>query len=212
MKKRRIAIYGAGGFGREVALMLQQMNKVTDEWEIIGFYDDGKKKGEFVDGFSVLGNLSDLNGMEEPTCVVIAIADSLIRKNVVTAISNKHISFPVLVHPNAQIGSESNYFGDGTIITAGCILTTGIVLGDFVIVNLSCTIGHDVKLGSFTSVMPGCSISGCVVLEEGCYVGTGVKIVPGISIGKNAKVGAGSVVTKSFESGTIVGIPARKIR
>ena len=43
MKKRKIAIYGAGGFGREVALMLQQMNKAEAEWDIIGFYDDGKK-------------------------------------------------------------------------------------------------------------------------------------------------------------------------
>jgi acetyltransferase-like isoleucine patch superfamily enzyme len=118
----------------------------------------------------------------------------------------------VLVHPTAQIGGVTNYFGDGTIITAGCILTTGIILGEFVIINLSTTIGHDVKAGSFCSVMPGCSVSGSVQFEEGCYLGTGVKLVQGITLGKYCKVGAGSVVTKSFEGGVIVGVPARKIK
>lgn len=212
MKKRKIAIYGAGGFGREVALMLYQMNKVEDEWDITGFYDDGKKVGETLDGLPVLGGLNEINSIEEPICLAIAIAEPTVRKEIVTAISNRHIGFPVLVHPTAQIGSVTNYFGDGTIITAGCILTTGIVLGEFVIVNLSTTIGHDVRAGSFCSIMPGCSISGSVVLEEGCYVGTGVKFIQGISIGKDSKVGAGSVVTKSFDGGIIVGVPARKIK
>ncbi len=211
MKKRKIAIYGAGGFGREVALMLQQMNTVEAEWDIVGFYDDGKKSGETIDGLSVLGGMNEINNVEDPTCLAIAIADPIIRKEIVTAISNRQISFPVLVHPTAQIGSITNYFGDGTIITAGCILTTGIVLGEFVIINLSTTIGHDVKAGSFCSVMPGCSISGNVQLGEGCYLGTATKIIPNISLGKHSKVGAGSVVTKSFDGGTIVGVPARKI-
>ena len=212
MKKRKIAIYGAGGFGREVALMLQQMNKVEDEWDIVGFYDDGKKVGQILDGLPILGGLTEINSMEEPTSLGIAIADASVRREIVTAISNRHISFPVLIHPTAQIGSVTNYFGDGSIITAGCILTTGIVLGEFVIVNLSTTIGHDVRIGSFSSIMPGCSISGSAVLEEGCYLGTGVKTVQGITLGKNSTVGAGAVVTKSFEGGVLVGVPARKIK
>ena len=192
--------------------MLQQMNTAADEWEILGFFDDGKKQGDMLDGLPVLGGMEELNSIEKPTCLAIAIADPAVRRDVVTAISNPHISFPVLVHPSAQIGGVTNYFGDGTIITAGCILTTGIVLGEFVIVNLNTTIGHDVRAGSFCSVMPGCSISGGVQFEEGCYLGTGVKLIQGITLGKYCYVGAGSVVTKSFENGTLAGVPARKIK
>ena len=38
-----IAIYGAGGLGREVALMIHQINSHNpDPWKIVGFYDDAK--------------------------------------------------------------------------------------------------------------------------------------------------------------------------
>ena len=51
-------------------------------------------------------------------------------------------------------------------------------------------------------------------LCKGCSTGTGTIILPGVTIGEGAIVGAGSVVTKSFEEGrcVIAGNPARKIR
>lgn len=38
-----IAIYGAGGFGREVACLIERINKAreTPIWNFIGFFDDG---------------------------------------------------------------------------------------------------------------------------------------------------------------------------
>ena len=40
-----IAIYGAGGFGREVACMIKHINESADEpiWNLVGFFDDGKQ-------------------------------------------------------------------------------------------------------------------------------------------------------------------------
>ena len=35
-----IAIYGAGGFGREVACILEKINEVEPKWHLVGFYDD----------------------------------------------------------------------------------------------------------------------------------------------------------------------------
>ena len=35
-----IVIYGAGGFGREIACLLNLINEKTPEWNIIGFLDD----------------------------------------------------------------------------------------------------------------------------------------------------------------------------
>ena len=42
-----IAIYGAGGFGREVACLIRIINESLKEprWNIIGFFDDGKEVG-----------------------------------------------------------------------------------------------------------------------------------------------------------------------
>ena len=34
---RDIAIYGAGGFGKEVACLLNRINEVNHQWNLIGF-------------------------------------------------------------------------------------------------------------------------------------------------------------------------------
>ena len=38
-----IAIYGAGGMGRETACLIERINKASPKtiWNLIGFYDDG---------------------------------------------------------------------------------------------------------------------------------------------------------------------------
>lgn len=212
-----LAIYGAGGLGREVAVMVEQINRSLSPsneelcWKLEGFYDDGIAPGTVVDGLPVIGGLEAVNAITTRTSLVIAIADPRIRKGVVEGIDNDQIGFPALVHPQAIAGGETNYFGQGTIITAGCILTTGIVLGDFTIINLSSTLGHDVKVGSFSIVMPGCNISGNVIIGECSLIGTGAKILQNLKLGKNCTVGAGAVVTKCFGDGvTVVGVPAKE--
>lgn len=207
-----LAIYGAGGLGREVALMIAQINRREPSWTLEGFYDDGVSKDSVIDGLPVLGGMEDLNQRKDSLSLVIAIADPQVRKSIADRITNESVHFPVLIHPDANPGGEDNYFGRGTIITAGCILTTGIVTGEFVIINLLSTIGHDVKLGSFTIVMPGCNISGNVQIGECSLIGTGAKVLQNLTLGINCTVGAGAVVTKDFGDGvTIVGIPARML-
>ena len=38
---KNIAIYGAGGFGREVACLLNKNNEVKLTWELIGLFNVG---------------------------------------------------------------------------------------------------------------------------------------------------------------------------
>ena len=207
-----LAIYGAGGFGRETSWLIQQINQVQDQWNLLGFFDDGVIQGKLVDDLPVLGGLAELNTWGTSLDLVVAIADPQARGKLVSSISNKHVHFPLLIHPSANTGAIGNSFGKGSIITAGVILTTGIHLGDFVIVNLSSTIGHDVRIGKFSTLMPSCSISGNVAIDEGVLIGTGARTLQNLSIGKNAVVGAGAVVLESVEADTTVaGVPAKKI-
>src|SRR6218665_1470676 len=137
-----IVIYGAGGFGRETALMIRQINQVKPTWNLLGFYDDGISHE--VDGLPVLGNLAALNTYSKEVAVAVAVANPQIKRKIVASITNPKVSYPVLIHPLCQTGDEHNTFGKGTIITSGCIATTNVHLGDFVIVNLLTTLGHDV--------------------------------------------------------------------
>ena len=37
---KKIAIFGAGGFGREVKWLIDDINEIQPNWEFIGFFDD----------------------------------------------------------------------------------------------------------------------------------------------------------------------------
>lgn len=206
-----LIIYGAGGFGREVALLIEQINEAKYTWNVLGFVDDGIAPNTRIDGLQVLGGLNYLHQCKQPMNIVIAIAQPLIRKTVAQSLVNKLFSFPTLIHPSANMGSSfRNNVGDGSIIAAFNVLTTGITVGNFTIINLGCTIGHDVALNNFCTVMPGCNISGNVKIGEGTLVGTGSQILQNLSIGSACKIGAGAVVTKNFGDGlTLLGVPAR---
>jgi sugar O-acyltransferase (sialic acid O-acetyltransferase NeuD family) len=210
--KTQLAIYGAGGLGRELAVMIEQINAQAPAWDVIGFFDDRLQKNDEVDELKVLGNINDLNSYANDLSVCVAVADPAIRFHLIKKITNPKIKYPLVIHPHAIMGdTKRNKLGRGSIITAGVILTTGIDIGEFCIINLSTTIGHDVKIGSCCTVMPACSISGNVSIDSRCVLGTGSRIIQGVTIGENCMIGAGSVVTKSFGSNLkILGVPARK--
>jgi sugar O-acyltransferase (sialic acid O-acetyltransferase NeuD family) len=209
----KTVIYGAGGFGRETALMIEQINALNPTYQLIGFCDDNLAKHKSVDGLPIIGGKNELNNFGEPLAVSLAIADPAIRKHIRQAITNPQIIFPTLVHPSVVCGNQMrNRFEEGVIIGAGCIITTHVYIQQFSIINLSCTIGHDVVIKEYCSIMPACSLSGHVTLEESVFLGTGAKILPGLTVGAGAKIGAGAVVTRSISSGvTAVGVPARPI-
>jgi sugar O-acyltransferase (sialic acid O-acetyltransferase NeuD family) len=204
-----LAIYGAGGFGREVEVLIEQINQARKRYNFIGFIDDR------IDSKTtpVLGGIDFVNAYRKPISVAVAVATPGLRKSIVIRIANPRVQFPVLIHPSTVLSENRIEFGNGVIITAGCVLTTRIVLGDFVIVNLLSSIGHDSELAEYASVMPGVSISGNVKVGKECLVGTGAKILQNITIGDHAVVGAGAVVTKDVDSNvTVVGVPAKPLK
>ncbi len=52
-----------------------------------------------------------------------------------------------------------------------------------------------------------------IIIGKNCWLGANCVILPGVKLGDNVIVGAGSVVTKSFQSNVILGgVPARIIK
>lgn len=204
----KIAIIGFGGFGREVEMLIEQINEKEKIWEFIGFFDDAS-----IDDSRHLGDLKVLNEYAENIYVVIAIGNPLIKEKIVERIENKNIKYATLIHPSVQIGkSEIVNIGEGCIITAYNVITVNINIGSHVILNLSCTVGHDTTIADYCSFMPSVNISGEVKVNEKVFVGTGAKIINQVEIGESVTIGAGAVVVKSIPPKcTAIGIPAKPI-
>ena len=210
--KKDIAIIGAGGFGREVKMLIDQINNKKEEFNVIGFFDDNNSLGQVINGTPYLGSIDDLLNFKEDISIAVGIGVPEVKTKIIQKLKSKNFDYPKLIHPNVIIGDEVKV-GKGTIVCAGTIITCNIVVENFVTINLLCTVGHDTIIRSYSSFMPSVNISGEVEIEESVYVGTGAKIINQLRIGKNTIVGAGAVVSKSLPANcTAVGIPAKPIK
>lgn len=210
----KIVVCGAGGFGREVAWLIERINGESLSWDLLGFVDDTEGVvGSVVNDLPVLGNTSWFETQTETIYAVCAVGSSRGRKAWIEKISKyPNVKFATVVDPKAIV-SDRVSVGQGTIICAGTIATVNIEIGEHVILNLDCTVGHDAVIGDYCTINPSVNISGNVLLSEAIEIGTGANLIQGVKVGKNTVIGAGSVVTKDLpESCTAVGAPAKPIK
>jgi len=211
---QKVAILGAGGFGREVLDIFLACNRVSDQYEILGFIDDDRSlKGKELNGYPVLGDFEWFASVDRDSIrVICGIGSPSTRRKVVFKALQRGLQFCNVVHPSAVITPFVS-LGTGVVIAAGCIFTNQIGLGDHVHVNLDCTIGHDCVIDDVCTLAPGVHVSGNVRIGVGCEVGTGAVILQDLTIGAWSVMGAGCVVTKDMPDNILaVGAPAKVIR
>ena len=207
-----IIIIGAGGVGRETALIIEDINEVNKEWNLLGFVDDGKEVEQIINGYRVLGNLQYLKEYSKEVYVVCAIANYKIKKSIIDKLKeNKNIKFATLIHPSTKLNNTVS-IGEGCIIYQNVIATANITIGDHVIISPKTGIGHDSVVENYCSLLWNVNVSGNVVVKEGVLVGSGATIIQGLSVGQKSIIGAGAVVIRDIPSNTTaVGNPTRLI-
>jgi sugar O-acyltransferase (sialic acid O-acetyltransferase NeuD family) len=198
----RKAIIGAGGFGREVYWSLP----ITERLSTIFFVDDIY----WDNSNNLILPISQFNPKEYEA--IVAIGDPRDRFDMVQKLPKDtkyftHIDSSVeILDPNVEIG-------EGSIICAGCILTTNIKIGKHAHLNLQTTIGHDCEIGDYFTTAPGAKISGDCKVYDCVYIGTNASIKQKTSIHSLTTIGMNAAVVKNIEEpGTYVGIPAKKIK
>ncbi|MDF7810100.1 acetyltransferase [Hymenobacter sp. YC55] len=211
---RPLAIFGAGGLGREVLVLVHQINEYQPTWQLTGFYDDARPSLDTLHGLPYLGTSADLNEVTAPLHVVVAVGNSQSRAAVVRQLTSPHLAFATLIHPGVACAPYQNLqIGAGCIISQGCILTTDITLGQHVLLNLGCTVGHDAVLEDFCSLMPHANVGGAAHLETGVYLGTNATVINHVHVGARTIVGAGAVAVRNLPANcTAVGVPAQAIK
>lgn len=209
---RDLYIIGAGGFGREVAWLVERINEVNPTWNLKGFIDDNESLWGNVEGdYPVLGGCEYLKSLGD-VYAVCAVGSAKVRKIIIGRIKESNVKFATLIDPSVLV-SKRVEIGEGSIICAGTIITVDIRIGNHVIINLDCTIGHDVDIEDFVTIYPSVNVSGNVLIGQCTELGTGTQIIQGKTITANSIVGAGAVVVKNIEGpGTYVGSPAKKIK
>ena len=210
--RKKIGIIGAGGFGKEtLCCLIDSIANTNLKIEDMAAFivDDVHFDAEnaVVLGVPVIP-LSKFEPKQYD--VVVAVGDPLARKAIIEKLPKK-TTFTTIIHPTASI-SKWVEIGEGSIITAGVVLTCDIKIGKHAHINLQTTIGHDCVMGDYFTTAPAANISGHCNFGDRVYIGTNASIRQSITICSDVTIGMGGVVTKNIaESGVYIGNPLKKL-
>ncbi|QDV08646.1 UDP-N-acetylbacillosamine N-acetyltransferase [Planctomycetes bacterium Poly30] len=208
---RKLLIAGASGFGKEVlfcakdcfGLPAERLAEVACFLETLAFCETTR---------SVLGVpvISDAEFDPELYEVVVAIGDPGTRRKIVEGLP-EGTRFRTLIHPSACV-SDWVEIGAGSVITAGCVVTTDIRLGAHTHLNLLTTVGHDTVAGDYLTTAPGAKLSGSCHFGDRVYIGTNAAVRQGIRLCDDVTIGMGAMVVRDIEEpGVYVGSPAKRL-
>lgn len=207
-----LGIYGAGGLGKELLLLAQQINEIENRWDGFVFIDDTDGltlvKGTQVITFEKGRSNYDRKNIE----IVIAVGEPHIRKILRERVLSAGFSLSVLVHPSVHIDGGTK-LGAGTIVCCNSLISCDVTIGENVLIQPCASIGHDNQIGNDTVISTYVCIAGNCIIGDETYIGLNVPIKEHIHIGNDTIVGMGSVVSRNIPDRVIaLGNPARAMK
>jgi acetyltransferase EpsM len=213
---KKLIIIGGYGNGTVVESTVRDINKVKEEWEVLGFLNDFET--ESINGLPVLGKidkevvaeyLKDDNIYFFYTLISVKMNYTFINKLIELSIPDNR--FATLIHPSAIVSDHAN-IGYGVCIQPFVSVGPNVNIGNHVQIYAQSLIGHNSTLGNYSYVANNACIGASVVLKEGAYLGTNCSTIENITIGTWSLVGIGSVVIKDVtDYSKVVGNPSRVI-
>lgn len=207
---KKVCIVGAGSFRREVlCCLIDATEKSNRRIEDIACFMVGD---EFYGETSIMGVEVIRQSSFDPSLydVVVAVGNPTARKAIVASLPEE-TTYATIIHPSAIL-SKWVEIGEGSIVTAGSILTCDIKIGRHAHLNLHTTIGHDCVIGDYFTSAPGANISGKCSFGECVYFGTNAAVREGVGICDNVTIGMGGVVVKDItEPGVYIGNPLKRL-
>ncbi|TCK84903.1 acetyltransferase [Albibacterium bauzanense] len=209
---KRLAIIGSGDLGQQIAYHAQTDN----HYEVIGFFDDFRNKGERINDLPILGKTNAIidafqQKIFDELLIGIGYKHLVFKREIYQKFKNK-IPFGKLIHSSSILDSSS-IIKEGVVIYPGCIIDQQVIIEENTLINVGCCIAHDTKIGAHSFLSPRVAIAGFVKVGESCILGINSTIIDNIQLVNNTQIGGGAVVIKNIEQeGLYVGNPVRFIR
>ena len=198
---RKLAIIGASGHGKVVADIARR-----NGYKEIVFLDDNDSIHE-CGGYPVIGKSSEAGKIDAD--VIIGIGNVGVRKQIQETIPDEKLV--ILIHPDAVV-AEDVVIGAGTVVMAGAVINPGTHIGKGCIINTCSSVDHDCVVGDYVHIAVGSHLCGTVSVDSRTWIGAGATVSNNVSVCPDCMIGAGAVVVYDIqESGTYVGVPARRI-
>ena len=211
---KKIVLIGAGGFGKEVAYILEKINRQQKSYELLGFLDDGKQfhSGFDINGIPWLGDSTWILAHKDEVVCNCTIGNASVKARIQRNLTEQGVRFETIIDKTAKIAKYTE-IGPGCVLYGNVGVSVNCRVGAGVLLNEGVVVGHDTVIGDFTTIMSGTGISGACTIGEEVNIGGHAFIVPGKKIGDKARIAAGSIVFSNVRAGTtVLGNPAKRMR
>ena len=199
-----LAIYCAGGLGREVIEFARSINR----WENIIFVDDVTSEKVISDA-NVLRFL-EVEQFRGNLEFVIANGEPAVREVLYHKIKDAGYPLGTLISPYCSILSKTE-IGEGCILY-DCVISTNVHIGANVLMNGKVLIGHDTVIGEHSVLSTLNFLGGDTYIGKRVYIAPGAMVKDRIHIGDDAIISLGAVVLRNVRAESImIGNPARKL-
>jgi sugar O-acyltransferase (sialic acid O-acetyltransferase NeuD family) len=218
----RFAVFGTGGFGREIAPFVREQNarldpEIARQDDALVFVDDSAEPGTQCNGLKVL-TFAELSSAEHrDRHVVVAIGDGHTREKIEARCREAGLTIGKAIAPTTRILGP-NEIGDGAVLCDNVVITSNAKIGRGFQANIYSYVAHECVIGDYVTFAPRVSCNGNVHIGDYAYIGTNASFIQGkegrpLTVGEGAIVGMGAVVTKPVEPYTVVtGNPAKLLR
>ena len=205
-----LAIYGAGGLGKEIwdTAILSASNK----YNRIIFIDDIKEIQDFY-GNTVYTFKRFLETFKVSDCfVIIGVGEPSTRAFLFEKVLKSGYGFASISHSSALI-SPTSKIGNGTYIGPMSFISSDASVGNNVIIQPHAMIGHDANIGDSSVISTNVVLAGNCMVGARTFVALNVSVEQKIKIGDDSIIGMASCVNKDIPSDVIaIGYPARVLK
>lgn len=211
-QNKKIVLVGGGGHCKSCIEVIES----TQKYDIIGILDLPSEYGKKILGYEVIGNDDDyLKFHNKGFSFLVTVGQTKsvkLKKRIFNQLEKINANIETVIASTAYVSKHCK-IGKGTIVMQNAFVNSDTVIGDNCILNTGCIIEHDSKISDHTHISTNAVLNGACALGKEIFVGSHVCISNNISIASNVIIGAGSTVIKNIkESGTYVGVPAKKIK
>jgi sugar O-acyltransferase (sialic acid O-acetyltransferase NeuD family) len=190
---KNIILIGGGGHCRSVIDVIEQER----QFEIAGIVDKPELFESNIQGYSVIGNDSDLDSLAKKYQYALITLGQIKSPLVRIKLFNKAIQagfiMPNIISPNSYVSKYST-IGKGTIVMHNAMINANVTIGDNCIINSKALIEHDCLISEHCHISTNTTINGDVIVKPRCFIGSGAIIKESALIGENSFIKAGSLV------------------
>lgn len=208
-----LILIGGGGHCKSVIDIIE----TNDSYDIAGIIEkDISEVGKAISGHEIIGVDNDLELIFHKNKHFIVTIGQIKNSSLRVKVYKKAIDLggvPTSVFSINALISKHSEIGFGVSVGHFSTLNAGSFIGDNTIINNHVLIEHDTQIGNHCHISTSAVLNGDVLIGDSVFIGSNSTIVQGVSICSGCVIGAGTLVVRSIaESGTYIGVPAKRIK